>query len=139
MFLIKLQCLICCKLSVFILFDCIIQISEHHRNLHIIMKLHTNVTSKMVVIFINFKLQMYWDWTSPGNKPGALESERTISCIWCYPTIYMMSVFELVWPSHNKQFYNIFFCFDQCCQCDPIFYNQNASFFHNIHLSTLLV
>lgn len=70
--------------------------SEHHHNLHIIMKLHTNVTSKMVVILINFKLQMYWDWTSPGNKPGALESERTISCIWCYPTIYMVSVFELV-------------------------------------------
>lgn len=109
MFLIKLQCLICCKLSVFILFDCIIQMSEHHHNLHIIMKLLTNVTSKMVVIFINFKLQMHWDWTSPGNKPGALESERTISCIWCYPTIYMMSVFELVWPPHNKQFYNILF------------------------------
>lgn len=26
--------------------------SEHHHNLHIIMKLHTNVTSKMVVILL---------------------------------------------------------------------------------------
>lgn len=115
MFLIKLQCLICCKLSVFILFDCIIQMSEHHHNLHIIMKLHTNVTSKMIVIFINFKLQMYWDWTSPGIKPGALDLNElyhvygaTQQSIWCQYSS---------WSDHPTINSFITFCFDQCCHC----------------------
>lgn len=139
MFLIKLQCLICCKLSVFILFDCIIQMSEHHHNLHIIMKLHTNVTSKMVVILLISNCKCTGTGPVQELNPGPLNLNElyhvygaTQQSIWCQYSSWF-------WPSHNKQFYNIFFGFDQCCHCDPIFYNQNASFFHNIHLSTLLV
>lgn len=155
-----------CKLSIFILFDCIIQISEwapsqpywyNHDYLawfqkeivqglfiqsckHVyqsyfwksnsidlelsterwlkkfrteicIMNSYTDILQVKWMIFFNFKLQMYWDWTCLGIEPGALESLGrccTHRTIWCSQrSIWHRLVFELVWSSHNKNHFLI--------------------------------